>query len=1080
MKIRRLFFIAIILVLIFGANSHVTQAQEGLVFEGQIAYVGQDGNIWVRRGDGDNALPVTYDAGENRRYASPRWSPDGLKLAYCQIANGAGDAGQLYVSRNGEWQPFLLAEDVFCKDVPGGSFSWSPDGTQIAYARTFVYNPQSTTTLWDPYHGLWVVNVITGELSEQITPPAANPLINPQWSPDGGRIKLYEIAYIEGLGVFRIWDKETGALANWVGIAGELFPGYSSWSPDGSQIVFDEVTYAGFPGAGLIVASTDGEQVTKIYSNPNRVATYPIWSPDGKYIAYQSGRYGQVSSRLMLSTIDGSEQLEIYSSETPVTPLAWSPSGSQLLFAASEEDHFNLLVYDLEQGTSVQVGVTSVIGGDWSQIPPMTERDGDMGLEVVPDIQLTNDLLLYIAPDYRLVLYDPVTEAEVSLSESMAVAGFYPSPSRQSLIYNRRLISLDFRDDGNLVVQTTPLPATPVSDKISWLPDESRFAYDDQYGRVWIADKEGGFIEVPGASSSPQWSFDGQWLSYCSEEGDLWTIGPNSPPQEVAKGVDCEPLWSPSQDVLAFTQNYTDELDTHHIFIFDTEAVTSTLVMEESRLEGWSLDGKYLAVRRPEKPTTSLSSYIIIMINPESEEQLFVGGFQEEDPGEKLWIPFQDGYLFGPFHINGEMTSASRVAETLLDASAEGDRLLVGIGEGDQITVACLDALSGEKEPLQTFYMAGLPDNERPGIWGKLSPDGNWAALAAYNQGSFTNLISSCDQTQQVPIEADGLVEVGDFSGNSRWYVHRQNLPEGGASLVLYDLELEEIATLPTMNASPVYWIHSPTTSKAPETFQITGKVTTESGAPIQGVLILIDGTPLTESGADGTYTITGLQADTYTLSPEKEGATFTPEAYNISLPKDAGGNDFISNQPDIITSVETITPIATITSTATSAPIAIASPSVSELISSLPSISIEDAWLVDQDILLVVVCGGLLVMFLLLFALYLVARLLRGHRDKDILKDPNAIILEPSEVEVREWLREGATLIKSGELAKGDAKLRQVIEFAPQNASAWMWLGWSAAQKGDRRTAEQCFKRAKTLNHPKADKALIWLQRKP
>ena len=87
MKIRRLVLLVLSLVMILGMGSEQTQAQaqEQITFEGQIAYVGTDGNIWVQIGGGDEAFPVTYDASERRRYASPSWSPDGLKLAYCQL-----------------------------------------------------------------------------------------------------------------------------------------------------------------------------------------------------------------------------------------------------------------------------------------------------------------------------------------------------------------------------------------------------------------------------------------------------------------------------------------------------------------------------------------------------------------------------------------------------------------------------------------------------------------------------------------------------------------------------------------------------------------------------------------------------------------------------------------------------------------------------------------------------------------------------------------------------------------------------------------------------------------------------------
>lgn len=1061
-------------LVILGIGSSQTLAQDEADFEGQMAYVGTDGNIWVRLGGGDSGFPVTYDASESKQYTAPRWSPDGLKLAYCQENTPDGGGGQLYVSRSGEWQPFLLAEDVYCKNMLGSILSWSPDGRQIVYARTFEYTALSSAAPWDPYNGIWAVDAITGEAAELIPPPGVNPLVRPQWSPEGGQIKLYEIAYIEGLGVFRTWNKDSGNLESWLGLDGEVFPGSTSWSPDGSQIVFDVVTYAGFPGAGLYTASPNGEGLAKIYSNSNRVATDPLWSPDGRYIAFRSSRYGEQSARIILVTPDGSEKLEIYSGDTPAFPLAWSPTGTQLLFATVEEDHYILRIYEVESNAESLLGVAGEAVADWSQLPPVTENAGDTAIEVVPDFPLSNDLMIYVAPDYRLVLQNVSSGEEVSLSMPMAVAGYTPSPSGKKLVYNRRLVSLDFRDDGNLVIQTTPLSTTPLSGQVSWSSDETRLAYEDQAGRVWIVTQDGNTLEVPGASQTPSWSFDGQWLSYCDDEDTLWVFGPDSPQQEVAKGVDCEIVWSPSQNALAFTQPQVEGEESDGSYIYNAENGQVALVMQDSQVVGWSPDGRYLAVRRPEEPGASQMRYIIIAVDAQSEQQLFVGSFREGEPGQQEWLAFEEGYLFGPFHISEDLSSASRVSETLFDASANMNRLLIGVGEGDQVTVTCLDVPSGEKEIQQTVYLAGFDQTEEAGIWASLSPDGEWIALTAYDRGSLTSMLQRCDHEQEVTLDGVLGIQGGDFSGNSRWYIFPQTTPEGGEGLVLIDLELEESKAIESISGTQVTWIKSPISTDIVETFPITGKVATESGEPLGGVAILIDGIQLTETGVDGTFTITGLQADTYELSPRKEGATFTPESRTIRLPRDAKENDFSASGVETTTPEETLSP--TESSTPTETPVEPESEPESGLPIALPAIDLTD----ESTLSLIAVCGGgLLILVLAFVVVYLVRRMIRKRPKEVALKDPNAVVPEPSEAELMSWLQEGAGLVKSGDFDSGEAKLRQVIEYTPENSTAWMWMGWSAAQQEDRRTAEQCFKQAKILEHPKAEKALKWLERK-
>jgi len=172
------------------AFSDLPAQQAPLAIEGQIAYIATDGNLWVLRQGENVPLPVTSDANPERAYLSPRWSPDGSLLAFCRKDGGEAGKTGLYFARTGEWQPFLLAEDIYCTDWPEGSFTWSPDNRRIVYARNFNYNPQPGAGLWDIYSGLWAVDLLTNEASELLPPANGNPMVHPQWSPDGKWIKF--------------------------------------------------------------------------------------------------------------------------------------------------------------------------------------------------------------------------------------------------------------------------------------------------------------------------------------------------------------------------------------------------------------------------------------------------------------------------------------------------------------------------------------------------------------------------------------------------------------------------------------------------------------------------------------------------------------------------------------------------------------------------------------------------------------------------------------------------------------------------------------------------------------------------
>jgi len=79
----------------------------------------------------------------------------------------------------------------------------------------------------------------------------------------------------------------------------------------------------------------------------------------------------------------------------------------------------------------------------------------------------------------------------------------------------------------------------------------------------------------------------------------------------------------------------------------------------------------------------------------------------------------------------------------------------------------------------------------------------------------------------------------------------------------------------------------------AEPTYSISGRVRDGSGNPISGVTIS-DGAghaPATDS--NGNYTLSGLAAGTYTITPSKSGYTFLPVSCTVSVPPNATGQDF-------------------------------------------------------------------------------------------------------------------------------------------------------------------------------------------
>jgi dipeptidyl aminopeptidase/acylaminoacyl peptidase len=82
-------------------------------------------NLWTIDTDGSNHRPLRS---ESKNFQSPRWSPDGTRIAYVSALEGTP---QLYVRWVDSGQTALLTNLV---QAPG-AIAWSPDGKSIAFTQ---------------------------------------------------------------------------------------------------------------------------------------------------------------------------------------------------------------------------------------------------------------------------------------------------------------------------------------------------------------------------------------------------------------------------------------------------------------------------------------------------------------------------------------------------------------------------------------------------------------------------------------------------------------------------------------------------------------------------------------------------------------------------------------------------------------------------------------------------------------------------------------------------------------------------------------------------------------------------------
>src|SRR5215217_4024532 len=275
-------------------------AQSATAQAGRLAF-DHDGEVFVMGIDGSGREQVTQTAGEAES-VDPDWSPDGTQIAFAR-----GDEFRNIRVRGSDGQVRRLTR-------PG-----RPDGRAIVFDR-LRFGKDSLTT------SIVTVDVGTGRERTLKRILAGNTLVfigEPRWSPDGTKI-LYtgtspgKDEFVPSLYVLDVATGKSKKLAS--------SAGSGAWSPDGSRIAFSSTRDNNGKTCGsdecsaqgeLYVMNADGSAATRLTRGKGHEGG-PAWAPDGSAIVFHSSRNSPET-----------EGYELYAIRPDGSCLTWLTNGAR-------------------------------------------------------------------------------------------------------------------------------------------------------------------------------------------------------------------------------------------------------------------------------------------------------------------------------------------------------------------------------------------------------------------------------------------------------------------------------------------------------------------------------------------------------------------------------------------------------------------------------------------------------------------------------------------------------------------------------------------------------------------------------